>query len=145
MAGSASAGIWVRVPVGDLFGVVRHDGGHGVIVMEGLSMRFVSTLVAMVTLVCMCAAPAPAAIKKVGPPVKLADDGTWEVTIKVFFLDGSWDWGFLRWTGVQSQIDWGNARVCLLQGNGGGYQPEPRLNLVGSRIEIFGPPTRSAR
>jgi len=108
-------------------------------------MRFVSMMIAMAALVCMCASTAPAAVKKVGPPIKLADDGTWEVTIKVFFLDGSWDWGFLRWTGVQSQINWGTATVCLLQGNGGGYQPEPKINLVFSRYEIFGPPTRSAR
>jgi len=108
-------------------------------------MRFVSMLIAMMALVCICAAPAPAAIKKVGPPMTLADDGTWEVVIRVFFVDGSTDLGFLRWTGVQSQINWANAAVCLLQGNGGGYQPEPRLNLVFSRYEITGPVTRSAR
>jgi hypothetical protein len=75
----------------------------------------------------------------------LADDGTWEVVIRVFFADGSTDIGFLRWNGVKSQINWANAAVCLLQGNGGGYQPEPRRNLVFSRFEIVGPPTRSAR
>jgi len=108
-------------------------------------MRLALTLIAMAALVCMGASTAPAAVKKVGPPVKLADDGTWEVTIKVFFLDGSWDWGFLRWTGVQSEINWGTATVYLLQGNGGGYQPEPRWNLVGSRIEIIGAPTQSVK
>jgi len=46
-------------------------------------------MIAMAVLVCMGASTAPAAVKKVGPPVKLADDGTWEVTIKVFFLDGT--------------------------------------------------------
>jgi len=107
-------------------------------------MRLILAIAMMLAMAC-AAGEASAAVKRGGPPVKLADDGTWEVTIKVFFLDGSWDWGFLRWTGVQSEINWANASVCLLQDNGGGYQPEPRLNLIGSRIEIFGPPTRSAR
>jgi len=123
--------------------VVRHDGGHGLMSRRNV-MRFVSMLIAMVAL-CVCSAPATAAVKKGPPPMTLADDGTWEVVIRVFFADGSTDIGFLRWTGVKSQINWANAAVCLLQGTGGGYQPEPRMNLVFSRYEIIGPVTRSAR
>jgi hypothetical protein len=108
-------------------------------------MRFVLTLIAVAALVCIGASTAPAAVRMVRPEVKLNDDGSWQVLIKIFFLDGSWDIGFLRWTGVQGQINWGTAVVCLLQGNGGGYQPEPRLNLVGSRIEILGTAMRSTR
>ena len=108
-------------------------------------MRFVSTLIAVAALVCMGASAAPAAVARVKPEVRLADDGAWQVLIKVWFLDGSWNTGYLRWTGLQGQINWGTAVVCLLQGNGGGYQPEPRLNLVGSRIEILGTATRSTR
>ena len=108
-------------------------------------MRFVSTLIAVAALVCMGASTVPAAVARVKPEVRLADDGVWQVLIKVWFLDGTWNTGFLRWTGVQGQINWGTAVVCLLQGTGGGYQPEPRLNLVGSRIEILGTAMRSTR
>ena len=108
-------------------------------------MRCFSVLIAVAALVCMGASAAPAAVVKVKPVVKLADDGVWQVLIRVWFLDGTWNTGYLRWTGVQSQINWGNAVVCLLQGNGGGYQPEPKLNLVGSRIEIIGTAMRSTR
>ena len=108
-------------------------------------MRFVSTLVAIAALVCMGASAAPAAVARVKPEVRLADDGAWQVLIRVWFFDGTSDIGFLRWTGVAGQINWGTAVVCLLQGTGGGYQPEPRLNLVGSRIEILGTAMRSTR
>ena len=109
-------------------------------------MRFVSTLIAVAALVCLGASsPAPAAVVRVNPDkLRLADDGSWEVLCKVWFLDGTWTWGYLRWTGVQSQINWTNAVVCCLQGNGGGFQPEPRWNLVGSRLELLWPATRSA-
>jgi len=107
-------------------------------------MRCVSTLIAVAALVCMGASTAPAAVVKVKPEVRLADDGSWQVLCKVWFLDGSWTWGYLRWTGVQGQINWATAVVCCLQGNGGGFQPEPRWNLVGSRLELLWPATRSA-
>ena len=108
-------------------------------------MRCVSMLIAMAALLCMGASPAPAAVVQAKPEVRLADDGAWQVLIKVWFLDGSWNTGYLRWTGLQGEINWGTAVVCLLQGTGGGYQPEPRINLVGSRIEIIGTATRSTR
>ena len=108
-------------------------------------MRFVSTLIAVAALVCMGASTVPAAVARVKPEVRLADDGVWQVLIKVWFLDGTWNTGFLRWTGVQGQINWGTAVVCLLQGTGGGYQPEPKWNLDGSRIEILGTAMRSTR
>ena len=108
-------------------------------------MRFVSMLIAASVLMFAGASTAPAAVVKVKPEVKLADDGVWQVLIRVWFLDGTSDIGFLRWTGVAGQIDWGTAVVCLLQGNGGGYQPEPRINLIGSRIEILGTAMRSTR
>jgi len=107
-------------------------------------MRFVSMLIATLVLVFACAATAPAAVVKVKPEVRLADDGSWQVLCKVWFLDGSWTWGYLRWTGVQGQINWSTAVVCCLQGTGNGFQPEPRWNLVGSRLEILWPATRSA-
>ena len=108
-------------------------------------MRCVSTLIAFAALVCMGAATAPAAPVKLKPEVRLADTGRWQVWVKVIFLDGSWNTGFLRWTGVRNEINWATATVDLLQGNGGGYQPEPRWNLVGSRIEIIGAPTQSVK
>ena len=107
-------------------------------------MRSVSLAIAVAALVCMGASTAPAAVASVKPEVRLADDGAWQVLCRVWFLDGSWTWGYLRWTGVQGQIDWTNAVVCCLQGNGGGFQPEPKWNLVGSRLEILWPATRSA-
>jgi hypothetical protein len=108
-------------------------------------MRFVSTLIALAALVCMGASTAPAAVVRLKPEVRLNDTGRWQVLIRVFFLDGSFDIGFLRWTGVRNEINWGTSTVNLLQGNGGGYQPEPRWNLVGSRIEIIGAPTQSVK
>ena len=108
-------------------------------------MRFVSTLIAVAALFCMGASTAPAAVVKVKPEVRLADDGSWQVLCKVWFLDGSWTWGYLRWTGVQSQIDWSTAVVCCLQGTGVGFAPEPRINLIGSRVEILGSAMRSTR
>ena len=109
-------------------------------------MRFVSMLIAVAALVCLGASsPAPAAVVRVNPDkMRIVDDGSWEVLCKVWFLDGSWTWGYLRWTGVQGEINWANAVVCCLQGNGGGFRPEPRWNLVGSRLEILWPATRSA-
>ena len=107
-------------------------------------MRFVSTLIAVAAVICMGAATAPAAVVKLKPEVKLSDDGSWQVLCKVWFLDGTWTWGYLRWTGVQGQIDWATAVVCCLQGNGNGFQPEPKINLIGSRLEILWPATRSA-
>jgi len=101
-------------------------------------------LIAALVLVFAGASTAPAAIVNVKPEVKLADDGSWQVLCKVWFLDGSWTWGYLRWTGVQGQINWANAVVCCLQGTGNGFQPEPKINLVGSRLEILWPATRSA-
>jgi hypothetical protein len=110
--------------------------------MEGFSMRLASTLIAVAALVCMGASTAPAAALKVSTDkVRLNDTGNWRVEVRVIFLDGSWTLGFLQWTGVQSQINWATAVVTCLQGNGGGFQPEPRINLVGSRIEIVGQPT----
>ena len=108
-------------------------------------MRFVSTFIAMAALMCMGDSTAPAAVVKVKPEVRLADTGRWQVWIKVIFFDGSWNTGFLRWSGVRNEINWGTATVDLLQGTGGGYQPEPRWNLVGSRIEIIGAPTQSVK
>ena len=108
-------------------------------------MRFVSMLIAASVLMFAGASTAPAAVRMVKPEVRLADDGAWQVLIKVWFLDGSWNTGYLRWTGVQGQINWGTAVVCLLQGTGNGYQPEPKWNLLGSRIEILGTAMRSTR
>jgi hypothetical protein len=104
-------------------------------------MRFVSTLVAISALVCMGASsPAPAAVVNVKREVKIADDGVWMVLVKIWYADGSWGFGFYRWSGVQSQINWANVTIVAHQGNGGGLQPEPRLMLIGSRIEIVGTP-----
>ncbi|MEY4300696.1 MAG: hypothetical protein RIR25_1932 [Verrucomicrobiota bacterium] len=108
-------------------------------------MRFVSTLIAIAALLCMGASTAPAAVGQLKPEVKLADTGRWQVLIRVFFLNGTSDIGFLRWTGVRNEINWGGATVNLLQGTGNGYQPEPSWNLVGSRIEIIGAPTQSVK
>ena len=108
-------------------------------------MRFVSTLVAIAALVCVGASKAPAAVRMVKPEVRLADDGSWQVLCKVWFLDGSWDWGYVRWTGVQGQINWSTAVVCCLQGTGVGFAPEPKFNLIGSRLEIMWPAMRSTR
>ena len=107
-------------------------------------MRLFSTMIAVAAVICMGASPAPAAVRQVKPDVKLSDDGSWQVLCKVWFLDGSWTWGYLRWTGVQGQIDWGNAVVCCLQGTGVGFAPEPKWNLIGSRLELLWPATRSA-
>ena len=91
-----------------------------------------------------CGGVSQAAAVRVSPEkMRLADDGAWEVLCRVWFLDGSWTWGYLRWTGVQSQINWTNAVVCCLQGTGVGFAPEPRINLIGSRIEIVGETTQS--
>jgi hypothetical protein len=107
-------------------------------------MRFVSMLIAAAALVCI-GASSPAAVVKVNPDkLRIVDNGSWQVLCKVWFIDGTWTWGYLRWTGVQSQIDWGNAVVCCLQGTGVGFAPEPRWNLIGSRLELLWPATRSA-
>lgn len=109
-------------------------------------MRWVLAIAMAVVMACGGAGVSQAAAVRVSPEkMRLADDGSWQVLCKVWFLDGTWTWGYLRWTGVQSQINWGNVVVCCLQGNGGGFQPEPRINLIGSRIEIVGDTTRSAR
>lgn len=103
-------------------------------------------ILAMAVALAFCGAgTAQSAPVRLKPEVRLNDTGNWQALIKIFYLDGSWDYGFLRWTGVQSQINWGNAVVCCLQGNGGGYQPEPRVNLIGSRIEIVGEAKQSVR
>lgn len=109
-------------------------------------MRWFLAITMAVVMACGGAGVSQSAAVKVNPEtMRLNDTGTWERVCKVHYLDGSWDWGFIRWTGVQSQINWATAVVCCLQGNGGGYQPEPRINLIGSRIEIVGDPTRSSR
>jgi hypothetical protein len=115
-------------------------------VMEGFSMRCVSLAIAMAALVCMGASSlATAAAVKVNPDkMRLNDDGSWKVLCKVWFLDGSWTWGYLCWTGVKGQINWSNAVVCCLQGTGVGFAPEPKWNLIGSRLELLWPATRSA-
>lgn len=106
-------------------------------------MRFALVLIAALGV--LGASTASAAVRMVKPEVRLADDGAWQVLCKVWYLDGTWDWGYIRWTGVQGQLNWSTAVVCCLQGNGGGFQPEPRINLIGSRLEIFWPATRSTR
>ena len=105
-------------------------------------MRFVLTLVAMAALVCMGASTAPAAVGRVKSEVKLNDDGQWMVMVKIHYLDGTWNYGWYRWSGVQSQINWANAVIIALQGDGGGLQPEARWMLVGARIEIVDTPIR---
>jgi len=104
-------------------------------------MRFGSVLIAAILLFVGASTAPAAAVKVATDKTRLADTGKWRVEVRVIFLDGSWTLGFLNWTGVQSQINWATAVVNCLQGNGGGFQPEPRINLVGSRIEIVGQPT----
>jgi hypothetical protein len=109
-------------------------------------MRWILAIAVAVALAFGGAGTVHAAVVRVSPEkMVLNDTGRWQVLLKVWFLDGSWTWGYLRWSGVQSQIDWGNAVVCCLQGNGTGFQPEPKLNLIGSRIEIVGTPTQSSQ
>ena len=109
-------------------------------------MRWILAIAMAVAFACGGAGFAQSAAVKVAPEqMRLNDTGSWQVLIKIFFLDGSCDYGFLRWTGVQSQIDWGNAVVCRLQGTGVGFAPESAWNLIGSRIEIVGETTRSTR
>ena len=105
-------------------------------------MRFVSTLIAVAALMCMGASTAPAAVGRVKSEVRLADDGQWMVMVKIWYADGTWNYGWYRWSGVQGQINWANATLVALQGNGGGLQPEPRWMLIGARIEIVGTPRR---
>ena len=105
-------------------------------------MRFVLTLIAMAAVVCIGASTAPAAVGRVKSEVKLADDGQWMVMVKIFYADGTWMYGWYRWSGVQSQINWANAVPVAFQGNGGGLQPEPLWMLVGARIEIVDTPIR---
>ena len=102
-------------------------------------MRWILAIAMAVVMACGGAGVSQAAAVKVNPEqMRLNDTGTWEVLCRVWFLDGTWTWGYLRWTGVQSQINWGTAVVCCLQGTGVGFAPEPRINLIGSRIEIVG-------
>lgn len=109
-------------------------------------MRWILAMAMAVAFACGGAGVAQAAAVKVAPEkMRLNDTGTWERVCKVHYLDGSWDWGFIRWTGVQSQIDWGTAVVFCLQGNGGGFQPEPQINMIGAWLEIVGDTTQSPR
>jgi hypothetical protein len=126
--------------------VVRHDGGHGVIVMEGFSMRCVSMLIAIAALVCMGASTAPAAAVKTKPEVKILDQTTtWIVLVKIHYSNGTWDWGYYRWFGLANEINWATIQVLALgTGNGFGYQPESPWALIGSTIEIVGTPRRES-
>ena len=109
-------------------------------------MRWILAIAMAMAVLLVCGmGESSAAVKKTGPDVQLNDTGRWEVLCKVWFFDGSWTWGYLRWTGVQGEINWANAVVCCLQGTGNGFQPEPRWNLVGSRLEIVGDSTPSTR
>ena len=105
-------------------------------------MRLILAMAVAMAFVFGGAEVSQAAARKTRPEVRLDDDGQWMVMVKIHYLDGTWNYGWWRWSGVQSQINWANAVLVAFQGNGGGLQPEPRWMLVGSRIEIIDTPIR---
>ena len=105
-------------------------------------MRWILAIAMAMAFVFGAAEVSQAAARKTKPEVRLDDDGQWMVMVKVHYRDGTWMYGWYRWSGVQSQINWANAVLIAFQGNGGGLQPEPLWMLVGARIEIIDTPIR---
>ena len=105
-------------------------------------MRLILAMAVAMAFVFGGAEVSQAAARKTKPEVRLDDDGQWMVMVKIHYLDGTWNYGWWMWSGVQSQINWASAVLVAFQGNGGGLQPEARWMLVGSRIEIIDTPIR---
>ena len=98
-------------------------------------MRLVSMAIAVAAL-SLVGASSPGAMTRVSPQVRVtASPAWWHQTVRITYLDGSWEWGYRRWYGwADSPV---NPVVYVLSG---GWQPQWPSMLIGASVEVVGEP-----
>ena len=98
-------------------------------------MRFLSVLIAVAVLL-LTGASSPGAMTRTDPQVRVtASPAFWHQTVRITYLDGSWEWGYRRWFG------WADSPVSpLIYVLCDGWQPQWPSMLVGATLEVLGDP-----
>jgi len=98
-------------------------------------MRCVRVVLAVVAL-CLVGASSQGAMSRTAPTAKAtAVARWWQQTIKIYYPNGTWEYGFYRWHGhADSRV--GATVWVLLHGS----TQQAAWALVGARIEVVGAP-----
>ena len=102
---------------------------------EGIEMRLMRVVLAVVALT-LVGASSQGAMQRTAPSAKAtAVAAWWKQTAKIYYANGTWECGYIRWYGLADSRTSFTVWVSV-----NGWQQQAAWALVGARIEVVGVP-----